>query len=1327
MKKKTPEEFAAWLAKVESLLSKHEKKTPLESHSGSSGRAQFFEIARAMRKDTAAQNDNDEDSAGARKLLKSLHDMSLPPRPLLSRSEAKLKRLNLSSFGIGDNFAIALAEGLGELLEYRAVSFADNNLTDKSIPDLLRVAQSMKSLTFLDLSRNCIDGEGAGALRRLVKDQECALETLKLVHADVDDDECKLLCEAIASNPKCRLRSLDLSDNLIGQAETRNAANPEVFTGGEALSEVIEAECPTSLEELNLAWNFIRGDSALAIAKALAHNSHLKKLNLDYNTFGDVASQEIGRSLAHNTGLEELRMSSNNVSARAAYVIAQSIRRADKSRLRLLELNANSLGRKGGRALLHAVRDKEGSFSVKMENCTFDIEDRADVFDASKPEGVYDLDMTKAYDYVVANDLLRIATIRDGCRFASLRYSTKSQDAAKKEQPFYLTRKQVSQETDRALLWKPIIDRIFVEHRLPREDLSRVLRECRLNPSAKSLECISEFVDKRLAGFFQAERRVKQTQKVVTIDIATGQEREGEESEHESLGTAAAAEQPGAVVLDHGNDEEKSIDEEEEEDDEDVLYSVRAKATTTSTRFKAAARTIQFNSFMGKLLKKTSTVLPPAFNLARTGHHDKLVVNGQGKLTHEVLLSLIFRGAFRVVDLDNSGRLDVGEITSCGALLGLEIDLDEAQRIVSDFDDGDGLLSESEFVSYMLSLFLLPPCRHREPLLLGDDRWTPPENGFLRIIVESDPSVPSLDEVGTDAGVEALLKMISVASTEAERILMFELATDPGANGGYYTAAQAQRVIDTCGRAARLDTYDLCLRLSETMASTTDCCNILGANMNSAQGLALWCELGPAAFRIRIGNITGSYAFDLSVPRDRREFLRLAGSVHAERVKAKSTPNRPDTSQYGNWLGGFRNVYIDGVEIENFDPVASVATIPTTGILTCDVVSLSRPSRTEKPISGLRFAALLKGLRASQWKDAAKITAAEAAQRRARNVPNNSSYNVLPSLSSSESSSSLSHQSLGAASAGGSSPRTAAPMRSGRQRRGSVGASTATENKRGAGTFLPAWPSRRGHRLLSVENVISYYSQLRETSNRESVFVDPAAKKTIKYNRICMGCGIGKALDERDVGTLPSPRALSWIHLRIIELEFYASRLLFSAQQVFALWNHLPTGSLWADVRVQLVCILFRRTIDIENLPTVLFPNIAIDDLCQIRYRLGALNLLSPRSPDGFHRYRLDLFDEREAARVLVELAFQEPGENWIDSRYRRSRAWAGADWMPGWSLPTSWGDHIVEEGAVELTYVSSKPNWNLRDSQMSRCLCSAPLLFESKLRMTGSGTILRR
>ncbi len=59
-----------------------------------------------------------------------------------------------------------------------------------------------------------------------------------------------------------------------------------------------------TLIELDLSWNFIRLESACAIAEALIINESLRVLKLAYNGFGDVGTQVLGMAIKQNVRLQ---------------------------------------------------------------------------------------------------------------------------------------------------------------------------------------------------------------------------------------------------------------------------------------------------------------------------------------------------------------------------------------------------------------------------------------------------------------------------------------------------------------------------------------------------------------------------------------------------------------------------------------------------------------------------------------------------------------------------------------------------------------------------------------------------------------------------------------------------------------------------------------------------------------------------------------------------------------------------------------------------------------------------------------------------------------
>ena len=78
---------------------------------------------------------------------------------------------------------------------------------------------------------------------------------------DVDDGEACNLAEAFRENKS--VKTLGLASNQIGAYENLKAAQPNFKTGGEGLAEMLLIN--TTITELDLSWNSIRLESAVAL------------------------------------------------------------------------------------------------------------------------------------------------------------------------------------------------------------------------------------------------------------------------------------------------------------------------------------------------------------------------------------------------------------------------------------------------------------------------------------------------------------------------------------------------------------------------------------------------------------------------------------------------------------------------------------------------------------------------------------------------------------------------------------------------------------------------------------------------------------------------------------------------------------------------------------------------------------------------------------------------------------------------------------------------------------------------------------------------------
>ena len=216
-----------------------------------------------------------------------------------------------------------------------------------------------------------------------------------LQNADVDDEECRALIGAMETNNS--LTKLDLAHNLIGQAESKNTVEPDLVTGGEAFADMLPVN--VKLVALDLSWNHLQKDSAIAFARALRENETLRDLSLAYNSFAEEPAAELGLTLCTNKALRTIDLSYNSVTPAACLVLANALRANADGALRHLNLDGNQPGRHGNRALMNALRCGSARPRGRHHDAQLRDDGRADaLFDTGEPSGSYMLDMERPID-----------------------------------------------------------------------------------------------------------------------------------------------------------------------------------------------------------------------------------------------------------------------------------------------------------------------------------------------------------------------------------------------------------------------------------------------------------------------------------------------------------------------------------------------------------------------------------------------------------------------------------------------------------------------------------------------------------------------------------------------------------------------------------------------------------------------------------------------------------------------------------------------------------------------------------------------------------------
>lgn len=350
--------------------------------------------------------------------LRGTTKAQLLPLPLILRKESEPLGLHLRYRGIGDERFAPVVNIIEKLPALQSIDLTDNRLTDDTLMTFATKLQQLKALTHLDLSYNKID-ESSETIMNYLRDDNCQLKTLLLNGADVDDGECVNLATAIKHNRS--IQTLSLAKNLIGNGESLNALRPKVLTGGQALGDMLRTN--KTLTKLDLSWNGIRADSALALAKSLEVNDTLKTLLLAYNAFGDMPSQVLGRALKSNKALTELDLESNSINPKAATVLANAI--SFNETLLKLNINGNTLGKIGAQALVAAIQRSSSEIrklQVSFINCDCSKE-HLNIFNPSNPHGTWRMNLREPYGQMVAAECLYLANYKAGCRIVRMLYN----------------------------------------------------------------------------------------------------------------------------------------------------------------------------------------------------------------------------------------------------------------------------------------------------------------------------------------------------------------------------------------------------------------------------------------------------------------------------------------------------------------------------------------------------------------------------------------------------------------------------------------------------------------------------------------------------------------------------------------------------------------------------------------------------------------------------------------------------------------------------------------------------------------------------------------
>ncbi|KAJ1445896.1 hypothetical protein M885DRAFT_625757 [Pelagophyceae sp. CCMP2097] len=682
----------------------------------------------------------------------------------------------------------------------------------------------------------------------------------------------------------------------------------------------------------------------------------------------------------------------------------------------------------------------------------------------------------------------------------------------------------------------------------------------------------------------------------------------------------------------------------------------------------------------------------------------------------DAMLRLFWGGVFRAADTDTSQCIGKAELARLISLLGADLcDAGAVDRLMRAYDgDKTGLLDEDEFAALATATFAAAPRRRKGPLCeAGEVPWAVPESGILEATLDCAPGAPSVDEVGTDSGVAGLLRLLQAAESERDRTVIFDVATS-GA-GLFLAAEQALRVFATAAKTSH-SAVQRAARLLPRLATPADAAAFIEATLTAAQKQQLRSLLDQAWGPL-VGLPTGHYALDLRRPADRLAARKLAGIANAQRSNAQAQ-QRGDTSQHGNGYD-FRNERLDHRPLKL--TAAWFAKLPSEGVLRFDFVGTERPHKSARAMSDRRFQAFLRTVGLVDHEQSETLRRAhrklrsyialhagahpddeddyyrgyDALEGQARAWGDELEPVPAPQPASRPASASTSRP----ASRPASRPVSASVRGASRP----VSASCALDpygppvDEKEMDKVAQDWRELVSSSRRQISP--SLYSEAFELSERAagkaapdgaSDHGDDKAGGKKKGKKAKNSVAVDEAL--RNVAAAPAPRPAvplnptaefraSW---RVVcAIQANVGRRCVSAAQVGDVLQRFPPAG--GAARVALLCALFSRVIDLEALHAVV-DALAPEEQLEAAHRLGCLNLFNAVAVDRAYILSLQIFDERQMATLLVKLAVLEPGENWVDERFRRKES---MPWVPGWQLPAEWEESVIHYGLLEARYDS--------------------------------------
>ncbi|TMW63173.1 hypothetical protein Poli38472_002114 [Pythium oligandrum] len=1121
--------------------------------------------------------------------------------PFIMR-KAMTKVFDFSFQSLGDEFIIEFSKCLVNDLPYvEEINVRDNRLSDEGLNALLEAVSegsTMLHLHRLDISQNEMGSKSAQTLRSYVVSQHCSLRTLLVDNADIDDSECAAFMTAFEKN--LSIKELSMTRNCIGKSENLNVVQPNFVTGGEAIAAMLHANLV--LVHLDISWNYLRLESSITLARSILENHTLRELNVAYNACGDDGAMMFGEALRCNQCLEVLDLSYNSIGCKGALVLAYALR--VNRTLRSLQLNGNNLTRDGGQRLMLAICENKGEQGCEVGLRACNLSSMVSQNRGGVPQGSGKT--TGAQQAAPAN------TEVDFSRFPVCGGTSPRVFNSKEPTGRYIL--QLRDPYDKMIVMELI-------------RLATFKKGCRfVRVEYRGVNSSGGPSSKMMISLVKRERKatIMPTKLMRRPSSSDG----GTSDTEDHLDTIGL----DALFEDIDRDQSGSIDRKE----------------------------------LMHVLNRIG-LFPRMENLSDM--LDRFDFNNSGEVqAGEEFSAFFFHAVFQLIDSDDSGKIDANEIEEAFQMLGIEqYDDKEILEAIAMYDiSGDGEMEEFEFVAFMrdrllerIKLQLAASAAGSEqdiaPIDLIDGAtqkpWVVPDDGQLEIdfLFEREAFATSEEAYRyckiSQQGIEQLIHNITnLAASKGDMEDLFHVAVHDSEIR--FTASQAYQLLEACDnlRSVEKKIASIVMILPQ-MLTAKEAQILVSRTLTLRQRCRLKAEMG-SAYSVILGNPTAHYSFDLSKPKDRAAVTKIAEVAQREKLFSKNKSGRGDTSQHGNWEN-FRNELLDG---ECFVlTTAFFHMLPTSGKLSFDYVSTTRPKRGTVPLSERRFQQLIKELQTS-----IKVSTTSETDE-----PDGQDHELV-------------------------------------------------ENTVEEGADTPTELDTSKHKGSLHQTALSRTLSER---TRQTEFWDKKRASVLKKG----GWQNLVATAQASFRFSSKNTTKETVALKLVQIESAICDRWLSCAQAAEIVACMPTTF---HARPETARLLFSRLIDVGNFHQIV-DAMPPDDQYVCAKSLGWLNIFNPMVPERAYSLDLSIWDERETIKLLVALAINEPGENWINQTFSNVRGEPG---IPGWKLPVRWekedekdGGGVNRSGYLEMEYYSGAdrgcaPVPSFRKTLMSRVLAGTRL-----------------